>query len=86
MERQDTHSFSAHFRPPVSFETPAASSGHTSTRTEIVEFRSGEAVQRHPELAAVFRKGWKIRSATPYVDGTATVRLMVVLERGDTKR
>lgn len=52
-----------------------------SSRVLVVEFRSGEAVQQHPELVPLIEDGWNVRSAVPrLVDGEG-IRLLVVLDR-----
>lgn len=46
----------------------------------VVEFRSGEAVNRHPELAPLISDGWEIESAVPDVADEG-VKLLVVMIR-----
>lgn len=52
----------------------------TRSRTKLllIDFRSGEAVDRHPALAADLRRGWQVRSARPRLTPEGT-RLFVVL-------
>ena len=44
----------------------------------LVEFRGGEAVTRHPDVAPFLRQGWKVHSARPRLTEEGT-RLLVVL-------
>lgn len=46
-----------------------------------VDFRSGEAVHRHPDLKCYLDDGWYIESAVPKVSGAARVQLLVTLSR-----
>ncbi len=55
--------------------------GATTKTTRVVEFRSGEAVHRHPEIVRYIEEGWTIRSAAPCVENAESVQLIVVLER-----
>ncbi len=49
------------------------------TKIVIVDFRSGEAVRSHPDLAPLLKQGWQIRSAAPRIVETAGASMMVVL-------
>lgn len=46
----------------------------------VVDFRSGEAVIRHPDLKCFLSDGWCIESAVPQIAGE-TVELVVVLNK-----
>ncbi len=47
----------------------------------IVEFRSGEAVVRHPDLKCYLDDGWLIESAVPQLADAERVDLLVVLSK-----
>jgi len=49
------------------------------TRILLVQFRNGEAVDRHPELKALIDDGWSIRSAVPRIVEAEGTKLLVVL-------
>lgn len=52
------------------------------TKLLLVDFRNGEAVHQHPDVAPYLKQGWLIRSAVPrIVEGKGT-RLLVVLSQG----
>lgn len=73
---------SAPTRPPIP-QTSDHSSGTAELLTKqvkLVEFRSGEAVIRHPELRGFLRDGWDVESAVPHIDGDE-VKLLVVMRR-----
>ena len=57
--------------------------GRSATRqVRVVEFRSGEAVARHPALRDLLAEGWRIKSAVPHLEESEEVKLLVVLNRG----
>lgn len=56
--------------------------GSPSSCSVVVDFRSGEAVVRHPELRPYLDDGWSVRSAVPHVVDADEVRLLVVMIRG----
>src|SRR5690606_12225473 len=45
----------------------------------LVDFRSGEAVRNHPEIAPLLRQGWRIKSAVPRLVEAKGTKLLVVL-------
>lgn len=70
-------------------EMQPASRGRTSSTQEalpkqmcVVEFRSGEAVIRHPDLKCFLDAGWLIESAVPQLAESEEVELRVVLCKG----
>jgi hypothetical protein len=69
-------------RPPISSEA-AIDAGlpvSATARTLIVDFRSGESVQCHPEIQPFLQDGWHLQKAVPkLVDGR--IRLLAVIER-----
>lgn len=60
--------------------TTSVRGGDSSARAKLllVDFRSGEAVRQHPDIAPLLEEGWSVTGAAPRVtpDGT---RLLVVL-------
>lgn len=50
-------------------------------KTFVVEFRSGEAVHRHPALTPFLCDGWDIESAVPRLSDVDGVELLVVMTR-----
>jgi len=62
--------------------TPYAPTSHTTSgrRVLTVEFRSGEAVNRHPELMSLIDEGWQIESAVPELSNDG-LKLLVVMSR-----
>jgi hypothetical protein len=60
----------------------AARSGpETGVKLLLVTFRSGEAVERHPDVEPWLESGWTVRSAVPRVVESGATKLLVVLER-----
>lgn len=66
----------------------STSSSETPTRPRpaaqkmlVVEFRSGEAVHRHPALTPYLCEGWEIESAVPRLSDVDGVELLVVMSR-----
>lgn len=51
----------------------------TLTKILLVQFRNGEAVDRHPELRCLLDDGWSIRSAVPRIVEAEGTKLLVVL-------
>lgn len=51
----------------------------TLTKILLVQFRNGEAVDRHPELQGLLDDGWSIRSAVPRIVEAEGTKLLVVL-------
>ena len=49
----------------------------------VVDFRSGEAVVRHPDLKCYLDDGWIIESAVPQLADSQQVELLVVLGKHD---
>lgn len=47
----------------------------------LVDFRNGESVCAHPEVAPMLNDGWTIRSAVPRIVEDEGTRLLVVLTR-----
>ena len=58
--------------------------GNPASCSVVVDFRSGEAVIRHPDLRSYLNDGWSVKSAVPHVVDADEVRLLVVLVRGAT--
>lgn len=58
-----------------------ASAAKTQTKLTLVDFRSGESVSRHPELAPLIAEGWTVRSAVPRIVETDGPQLLVVLTK-----
>lgn len=52
-----------------------------STKVMIVDFRSGEAVVRHPALVDLLNDGWSVQSAVPHIADADEVQLLVVMNR-----
>lgn len=62
------------------FQTQATD--QTSPRKLIaVEFRSGEAVHRHPALKPFLHDGWEIERAVPQLSDVNGVELLVVMSK-----
>ncbi len=59
----------------------ASTPGSTLTKILLVQFRNGEAVDKHPELAELLDEGWTIRSAVPRIVESEGTKLLVVLAR-----
>lgn len=94
MDRQKKELMAAPPRPPI---RPSASESDNDERplrlaaleteedakcVKIVEFRSGEAVIRHPDLKDMVCEGWEISSAVPHVgEADDVVQLLVVMTR-----
>lgn len=49
------------------------------TRILLVDFRSGEAVESHPEIVPFLEDGWVVRSAEPRLVEAEGPRLLVCL-------
>ena len=47
----------------------------------LVDFRSGEAVDCHPDLVQHLRGGWRVHSAAPRIVATCETKLLVVLKQ-----
>ena len=47
----------------------------------LVDFRSGECVSQHPEIAPLLNEGWQIRSAVPRIVEAQGTKLFVVLSQ-----
>lgn len=45
----------------------------------LVDFRSGEAVRKHPEIEPLLSQGWRIKSAVPRLVEAKGTKLLVVL-------
>ena len=52
----------------------------------LVEFRSGEAVDLHPEVAPLLRQGWRLRSAVPRIVEGEGLKLLVTLAQPGKRR
>ena len=61
---------------PARHSAPQPSAG---TKLLLVDFRSGEAVAQHPEVAALLHQGWQIRSAVPRIVEAEGPKLLVIL-------
>lgn len=74
-------------RPPHARQhraMPAPSRDHSTLRDVklvLVDFRSGEAVRKHPELQPWLNAHWTVRSAMPRIVEHGETKLLVVLER-----
>lgn len=69
---------------PSDFERPARRTQRAFARKVcVVEFRSGEAVVRHPDLKCHLDDGWMIESAVPQLAEAQQVELLVVLGKHD---
>ncbi len=51
------------------------------SRVMLVDFRSGEPVQRHPEVMPLLMGGWVVKSAVPRLVENEGLKLLVVLKR-----
>ncbi len=49
------------------------------TKIMLVPFRNGEAVSKHPDLAAFLADGWTISSAVPRLVESEGTKLLVVM-------
>lgn len=56
--------------------------GASSSRVMLVDFRSGEAVNLHPDLCPLLQQGWTVKSAVPRLVEGEGLKLLVVLNRG----
>jgi hypothetical protein len=65
--------------PPPQAE--ASSPSPSDVKLLLVGFRSGETVQKHPDLQTWLREGWCVRSAVPRIVESGDTKLLVVLER-----
>lgn len=65
--------------PSACRHSPLAAPG--TVKLVLVDFRSGEAVQRHPDLQPWLEDGWMISSAAPRVVEGGRTKLLVTLER-----
>ena len=77
METDDAPSPYAPTRPPIAPD-------HKDARLLLVDFRSGECVADHPEIAPLLKDGWHVRSAVPRIVEMEGTKLFVVLGRNDT--
>lgn len=71
-------------RPSVSTpepDRPAIEPSESTIKLLLVEFRSGEAVERHPSVESWVEDGWEVRSAVPRVVESGETKLLVVLEK-----
>lgn len=72
--------------------TPASLAGGTSStargdaRLLLVDFRSGEAVRMHPEIAPLLNQGWRIKSAVPRLVEAKGTKLLVVMTPPSARR
>ena len=69
-------------KPETSLPSPVSVvPGPKAERVKILllDFRSGEAVDRHPDLAVHLKKGATIKSAEPRISASGTPKLLVVL-------
>ena len=57
----------------------SSSTAQGDSKLLLVEFRSGEAVRMHPEIAPLLTEGWRIKSAVPRLVEAKGTRLLVVL-------
>lgn len=52
-----------------------------TSRVLLVDFRSGEPVHRHPDIAPLLSDGWIVKSAVPRLVENQGLKLLVVLKR-----
>lgn len=86
MSKSSTSSSTFHVSPtPLAAMTSkrAASSAPSAdhparAKLLLVDFRSGEAVRQHPDVAPLLKDGWSVTGAAPRVTPEGT-RLLVVL-------
>lgn len=80
--RSDPHP-TPHPRDSGTRPRPSAGTDQPHLKIMLVDFRDGEPVDRHPELAEFIGEGWRVRSAVPrLVEGKQT-KLFVVLVHPD---
>jgi hypothetical protein len=79
--RRNTSGNKLQTRAPQASTPDAPTSQTSSGRKDLtVEFRSGEAVNRHPELISFINDGWQIESAVPELSNEG-LKLVVVMSR-----
>ena len=66
---------------PRVFTKRATTPSDALTKILLVQFRNGEAVDKHPELTSLLDDGWSIRSAVPRIVEAEGTKLLVVLAR-----
>lgn len=72
-------------KPNTSLRAPALQPlAGAETKLLLLPFRSGEAVQQHPELAPLLAQGWRLKSAVPRIVEGDGLRLFVVLTQPQT--
>ena len=74
---------------PTSSRRPVKPGNATSEqpiKLLLVDFRNGESVGAHPDVAPLLRDGWSIRSAVPRIVEEEGTRLFVVLTRRKTTK
>ena len=79
MDTDKANSPYAPSRPPIAPD-------RDDSRLLLVDFRSGESVAQHPEIAPLLNDGWHIRSAVPRIVETEGTKLLVVVSRGTSTR
>lgn len=67
-------------------QSPSKEEPSAARKVCIVEFRSGEAVNRHPELKCHLDDGWEVESAVPQLTEKQCVELLVVMSRCRAQR
>ena len=80
--------------PPTHVDAEATPTLSTSSLPDVsagvklllVEFRSGEAVLLHPEVAPLIQQGWRLRSAVPRIVEGEGLKLLVTLGQAGKKR
>ncbi len=68
-------------RAPFAPARPPAAPSRGNARLMLVDFRSGESVAQHPEIAPLLSDGWLIQSAVPRMVEARGTKLLVVLSR-----
>lgn len=63
----------------------SARSSPRRTKHLLVDFRSGEAVDRHPDVKRLLQRGWNILHARPRTGGAGRIKLYVEMERPTTR-
>ncbi len=84
METKNQSTASRNQRPPApaaEVSRPAPTEAETGVQLLLISFRSGEAVERHPDVQPWVTNGWAVRSAVPRIVESGATKVLVVLER-----
>lgn len=75
----------ADLTPPIPTLTNITSRPtRTLTKIMLVNFRNGEAVNKHPELEQFLQDGWSVRSAVPRLVESEGTKLLVVMAKPES--